>query len=143
MATVGISYSILLLLLGIVTFAHPSLRSKRHDHFERVHRYFGWTAIILVWAQVVILTNDYRGVQTLSYALVHSAPFWMLLVMTGLLYAQLDSAPLLNPVVKDPSFCLGCDSERSRLEARSYRNMPVRFHSPTSSPVSALTISSC
>ncbi|KAF7346329.1 putative three-domain protein adenylation-thiolation-dehydrogenase [Mycena sanguinolenta] len=66
--TVAISYSILLLLFGI---------------FERVHRFFGWTSIILVWAQVVLLTNDYRRDQSLSHALVHSAPFWMLLVMTG------------------------------------------------------------
>ncbi|KAJ6508780.1 nonribosomal peptide synthetase 12 [Mycena sanguinolenta] len=84
LATVAVSYSILLLLLGIVIFAHPTLRSKRHDSFERVHRYFGWTGILLVWAQVVLLTNDYRrGEQSLSHALVHSAPFWMLLVMTG------------------------------------------------------------
>ncbi|KAF7344492.1 putative three-domain protein adenylation-thiolation-dehydrogenase [Mycena sanguinolenta] len=82
-ATVAISYSILLLLFGMVIFAHPTLRSKRHDLFERVHRYFGWTSVILVWALVVLLTNDYRGDQLLSHTLVHSAPFWMLLVMTG------------------------------------------------------------
>ncbi|KAJ7250866.1 nonribosomal peptide synthetase 12 [Mycena haematopus] len=82
-ATVAVSYSILLLLFGIVIFAHPTMRSKRHDSFERVHRFFGWTSIILVWAQVVVLTNDYRGDLSLSHALVHSAPFWMLLVMTG------------------------------------------------------------
>ncbi|KAF8212545.1 hypothetical protein K438DRAFT_1928614 [Mycena galopus ATCC 62051] len=58
------------------------LTSKRHDSFERVHRFCGWTAIILVWAQVV-LTNDYRGDKSLSHALVHSPPFWMFLVMTG------------------------------------------------------------
>ncbi|KAJ7175866.1 nonribosomal peptide synthetase 12 [Mycena filopes] len=82
-ATVAISYSILLLLLGIVIFAHPSMRSKRHDSFERVHRFFGWTGIACVWAQVVMLTNDYRAEQSLRHALVHSAPFWMLVVMTG------------------------------------------------------------
>ncbi|KAF7346327.1 putative three-domain protein adenylation-thiolation-dehydrogenase [Mycena sanguinolenta] len=82
-ATVAVSYSILLLLVGIVVFAYPTIRSKRHDSFERVHRFFGWTSIILVWAQVVLLTNDYRKDQSLSHALVHSAPFWMLLVMTG------------------------------------------------------------
>ncbi|KAJ6584991.1 nonribosomal peptide synthetase 12 [Mycena capillaripes] len=101
-ATVAISYSILLLLLGIVTFAHPALRSKRHDHFERVHRYFGWTAIILVWSQVVILTNDYRGDETLSHALIHSAPFWMLLVMTGsiiLPWLRLRKVPVRSEVL--------------------------------------------
>ncbi|KAK7048367.1 Nonribosomal peptide synthetase 12 [Favolaschia claudopus] len=81
-ATVAVSYSILLLLFGIVIFAYPALRSKRHDTFERVHRFFGWTSIILVWAQVVVLTNDYRGEMSLSRALVRSAPFWILLVMS-------------------------------------------------------------
>ncbi|KAK7046944.1 putative three-domain protein adenylation-thiolation-dehydrogenase [Favolaschia claudopus] len=82
-ATVAVSYSILLLLFGMVIFAYPALRTKRHDTFERVHRYLGWTSVILVWAQVVLLTNDYRGKLSLSRALVHSAPFWMLLVMTA------------------------------------------------------------
>ncbi|KAJ7095859.1 nonribosomal peptide synthetase 12 [Mycena belliarum] len=101
-ATVAISYSILLLLLGIVVFAHPSLRSKRHDYFERVHRYFGWTSIILVWGQVVMLTNDYRGPKSLSYALVHSAPFWMLLVMSGsiiLPWLRLRKVPVRSEVL--------------------------------------------
>ncbi|KAJ7675823.1 nonribosomal peptide synthetase 12 [Mycena polygramma] len=101
-ATVAISYSILLLLLGIVIFAHPSLRSKHHDHFERIHRFFGWTAIILVWSQVVTLTNDYRGEKTLAYALVHSAPFWMLLAMTAsiiLPWLRLRQVPVRSEVL--------------------------------------------
>ncbi|KAJ6559186.1 nonribosomal peptide synthetase 12 [Mycena vulgaris] len=101
-ATVAISYSILLLLFGIVVFAHPLMRSKRHDHFERVHRYFGWTSIILVWCQVVMLTNDYRGPQSLSRALVHSAPFWMLIVMTGsiiLPWLRLRKVPVRSEVL--------------------------------------------
>ncbi|KAJ7644140.1 nonribosomal peptide synthetase 12 [Roridomyces roridus] len=83
-ATVAISYTILLLLFGIVAFAHPKLRSKRHDQFERVHRFFGWAGIALVWCQLLFLSNDYRSTdQSLRDALIHSAPFWMLLVMTG------------------------------------------------------------
>ncbi|KAJ7161869.1 hypothetical protein C8R43DRAFT_880607 [Mycena crocata] len=81
-ATVAISYSILLLLLGIVVFAFPSLRVKRHDLFECIHRFLGWISIALVWAQVVLLTNDYRGRDSLQHALTHSPPFWMLIIMT-------------------------------------------------------------
>ncbi|KAJ7269922.1 hypothetical protein C8J57DRAFT_1509039 [Mycena rebaudengoi] len=83
-AAVAISYCILLLLLGIVVFAYPSMRSKRHDSFERSHRFLGWTGIALVWAQVVILTNDYTPrTQSLPDALIHAPPFWLLVVMTG------------------------------------------------------------
>ncbi|KAJ7780692.1 nonribosomal peptide synthetase 12 [Mycena maculata] len=101
-ATVAVSYSILLLLVGIVVFAHPSLRSKRHDHFERVHRFFGWTSVALVWCQVVILNNDYRAGQSLSHALVHSPPFWMLMVMTGsiiLPWLRLRKVPVRSEVL--------------------------------------------
>ena len=52
--TLIITYFILLLLLGMLVFAHPKVRSRHHDKFERVHRFAGWTAAALVWAQVAI-----------------------------------------------------------------------------------------
>ncbi|GLB38322.1 putative adenylate-forming reductase, a natural product biosynthesis enzyme that resembles non-ribosomal peptide synthetases, yet serves to modify one substrate, rather than to condense two or more building blocks [Lyophyllum shimeji] len=83
-ATVGVTYAILTLLIGILTLAYPSVRARYHDSFEVSHRYMGWTATALVWAQTVLLTNDYRTAgQTLGQALISSAPFWLLLVMTG------------------------------------------------------------
>ncbi|KAJ7269914.1 hypothetical protein C8J57DRAFT_1323941, partial [Mycena rebaudengoi] len=60
------------------------MRVKRHDSFESSHRFLGWTGIALVWAQVVILTNDYTPrTQSLPDALIHAPPFWLLVVMTG------------------------------------------------------------
>ncbi|KAG5639219.1 hypothetical protein H0H81_005698, partial [Sphagnurus paluster] len=82
-ATVGVTYAILGLLLGILAFAYPSVRAKFHDSFEVSHRFMGWTATALVWAQTVLLTNDYRPAgQPLGKALISSAPFWLLVVMT-------------------------------------------------------------
>lgn len=52
LATVVVTYWILISLLGIVVFAHPSLRSKSHNKFERTHRFLGWGSTILVWGQV-------------------------------------------------------------------------------------------
>lgn len=51
-ATLIITYVILALLLGIVTFAYPTNRSRHHDTFERTHRFLGWIATALVWGQV-------------------------------------------------------------------------------------------
>jgi len=83
-ATVGVTYSILALLLGILVFAHPSLRVRYHNSFELTHRIMGWTATALVWVLIVLLTNDYRPVgQPLGTALISSASFWLVLVMTG------------------------------------------------------------
>lgn len=81
--TVAITYSILLLLLLIIFFAYPALRTSKHDNFERTHRFFGWTCTALVWVQVVLLTNDYKepGL-ALGSALVKSAPFWLVVIMT-------------------------------------------------------------
>ncbi|KAH9922827.1 nonribosomal peptide synthetase 12 [Epithele typhae] len=83
-ATVAITYFILMLLFGIVALAYPKLRSTHHDTFERTHRFLGWSATALVWAQVVLLTNDYRAPgETLGHALVNAPPFWLVVVMTG------------------------------------------------------------
>ncbi|PPR06777.1 hypothetical protein CVT24_011277 [Panaeolus cyanescens] len=82
-ATLVVTYLILALLIGIVIFAHPSLRSKKHNTFEAVHRFLGWTATALVWAQFVLLSNDYRQVgESLGHALVNAWPFWLIVVFT-------------------------------------------------------------
>lgn len=51
-ATVAVTYFILVLLIGIVLFAYPKNRSVHHDAFERSHRFLGWSATALVWCQV-------------------------------------------------------------------------------------------
>ncbi|CAA7261580.1 unnamed protein product [Cyclocybe aegerita] len=82
--TVVITYCILLLLVGIITFAFPSFRIKHHDTFERTHRFLGWTATAFVWCQVILLTNDYKQPdQSLGKALVNAPPFWLLVILTG------------------------------------------------------------
>ncbi|OCH91206.1 hypothetical protein OBBRIDRAFT_812254 [Obba rivulosa] len=82
-ATLTISYVILVLLVGMVIFAYPAFRTKQHDSFEATHRFAGWTAVALVWAQVVLLINDYREPGTsLGNAVVHSPTFWLVLILT-------------------------------------------------------------
>ncbi|KZV88846.1 nonribosomal peptide synthetase 12 [Exidia glandulosa HHB12029] len=83
-ATVVVTYLILLLLVAIVLFAWPKFRVLFHDRFERTHRFMGWSATALVWCQIVLLTNDYRlPGQTLGHALKTSVPFWLVVAMTG------------------------------------------------------------
>ncbi|KAJ3754841.1 hypothetical protein EV360DRAFT_50851 [Lentinula raphanica] len=82
-ATLGVTYSILLLLLAIILFAYPSLRSKQHDAFEYIHRFMGWTVVGLVWAQVVLLNNDYKGALSLAHALRTNPTFWLVVVLTA------------------------------------------------------------
>ncbi|KAG8695696.1 hypothetical protein FRC09_008995 [Ceratobasidium sp. 395] len=82
-ATVVITYLILALLVVMVWFAYPKKRSTMHDNFERTHRFMGWAATALVWALVVLLTNDYREPgESLAHALRHNASFWMTCIIT-------------------------------------------------------------
>ncbi|KAI0314081.1 hypothetical protein OF83DRAFT_1064404 [Amylostereum chailletii] len=81
--TVVVSWVVLMLLLVMIALAHPRFRVLFHNQFEMVHRFLGWTATALVWAQVILLANDYRpSGQPLHRALVHSAPFWLVVVLT-------------------------------------------------------------
>lgn len=50
--TLAVSYVILALLLAMVIFAYPKFRVDHHDAFEIIHRFAGWLAVALVWAQV-------------------------------------------------------------------------------------------
>ena len=56
MATLVISYTILLLLILIVLFVYPSLYMVKHDQFEWTHCFLGWTATALVCSQVDIIS---------------------------------------------------------------------------------------
>ncbi|GLB34658.1 putative adenylate-forming reductase, a natural product biosynthesis enzyme that resembles non-ribosomal peptide synthetases, yet serves to modify one substrate, rather than to condense two or more building blocks [Lyophyllum shimeji] len=80
--TLVITYLVLALLLLILIFAHPSLRKQFHDSFEATHRFLGWSATGLVWIQIVLLTNDHRGEESLHHALLHSAPLWLIAIAT-------------------------------------------------------------
>ncbi|KAG6829635.1 hypothetical protein H0H92_003968 [Tricholoma furcatifolium] len=68
-ATLAVTYVVLALLVSILTFAHPNLRKKFHDSFEATHRFLGWSATGLVWIQLILLINDYRGSVPLMMAL--------------------------------------------------------------------------
>ncbi|KAG7088434.1 hypothetical protein E1B28_012427 [Marasmius oreades] len=81
--TLVMAWVILAFLFGIIIFAHPELRSKRHDSFEQVHRFMGWTAAAMVWAQVILLVNDYKlPGQSLGNALKTNPSFWLVVVFT-------------------------------------------------------------
>ena len=57
-ATVVITYLVLMLLVGILGMAHPAVRVRMHDQFEWAHRFFGWTAVGLVWVHLVVATTS-------------------------------------------------------------------------------------
>ena len=82
-ATVVVSWVILGLLLVMLVFAYPTMRGKFHDSFEWTHRFLGWTALTLVWAQVVLFINDGRKPgEKLPHACKHDVAFWLQSIIT-------------------------------------------------------------
>ena len=83
LATVVVSWVILGLLLVMLVFAYPNMRNRFHDSFEWTHRFLGWTALALVWAQVVLFINDGRKPgEPLPHACKHNAAFWLQCIIT-------------------------------------------------------------
>ncbi|KAK3327022.1 hypothetical protein B0T19DRAFT_150959 [Cercophora scortea] len=79
-----VSYTILALLVTMLIFAHPHLRIVMHNWFEGIHRFMGWSVVLLFWAQTLLLTADSAAAASVSLgsALVVSPSFWMLVVIT-------------------------------------------------------------
>ncbi|KAF4555193.1 Hypothetical protein D9617_3g022650 [Elsinoe fawcettii] len=77
----------LMLLVIILIFAHPTMRTRLHNHFEATHRYGGWCAILVLWVQTMLLVISNAENNQLSFgiALIRTPPFWILVVITLLL----------------------------------------------------------
>lgn len=82
-AVLAISYMIVLLMLSIIGFAHPNMRQRYHDRFELIHRFAGWLALALFWAQIVVVADSRRGAQPLGSVLIQSPGFWLLVIATS------------------------------------------------------------
>ncbi len=49
------------LLVTMVVTALPPFRSRFHDRFELVHRFGGWTVLLLFWVQSLLVVADRGG----------------------------------------------------------------------------------
>jgi len=57
-AAVATGWALLALLAVIIATALPPFRSRFHDHFEKIHRFGGWTALALFWAHASLSAPD-------------------------------------------------------------------------------------
>lgn len=78
---------ILAILLLVLVTSHPYIRKRWHNFWEISHRYGGWTAIILSWAQTLIMSvaSARQKGQSVGIALIESPSFWVLLVISNCL----------------------------------------------------------
>ncbi|ORY59066.1 uncharacterized protein BCR38DRAFT_468373 [Pseudomassariella vexata] len=83
-ATVALTFVVLALFLAILVMSYPSIRMKMHDQFEWTHRFAGWTALVMVWAHIVVSTASISQAsdQPLSLALSQSPAMWLVVFIT-------------------------------------------------------------
>ena len=82
LAIVLVVYIILALFLALLATAYPSFRAKRHDIFERTHRFAGWTILALFWVLTVLSNDVSRGKMSLSKAIIRDPTLYLLIVST-------------------------------------------------------------
>ncbi|MEO3973301.1 hypothetical protein [Streptomyces sp. CAU 1734] len=56
----AVAYTLGVLLIAIIATALPAFRARFHDHFERIHRYGGWAALLLLWTQTLLVAHEER-----------------------------------------------------------------------------------
>jgi hypothetical protein len=81
-ALLWVNAGLLGVLLLVATMAHPWIRSRFHNGFERTHRFGGWTALALFWVSTLLFARDQNPQAPLQEVLATSVPFWMLMVLT-------------------------------------------------------------
>ncbi|GGZ52502.1 hypothetical protein [Streptomyces bluensis] len=72
----AVSWTLIALLLFIIATALPPFRSRFHDHFEKIHRFGGWTALALFWTHT-FLSGERVGLWVLAVVTFSVALPWM------------------------------------------------------------------
>jgi hypothetical protein len=151
-AIAGLTLAIMILLLAITIFAHPTLRQKLHNWFEATHRFAGWTIVGLFWAQVVL--TSYYGAKSsssppLGTLLLETPAFWCLIIITFCIvyswirlrartvYAEHLSPHAIRLHFKHaiPTYCMGVRVTDSPLkETHAFATIPYHATPPTLTP---------
>jgi hypothetical protein len=81
---VAIGWINMVLMVTMLIFAEPHLRQRLHNHFEAVHRFAGWSILVLFWLQTGFMIKLQAKVNnnSLQTEFVASSPFWFLTVLT-------------------------------------------------------------
>ncbi|WP_031477096.1 membrane protein [Streptomyces bicolor] len=72
-----VSWTLVALLAVIVATALPPFRSRHHDHFEKIHRFGGWSALALFWAHTLLSTPQPVPITVLAVVTFSVALPWL------------------------------------------------------------------
>ncbi|KAK9152973.1 hypothetical protein Sjap_000453 [Stephania japonica] len=86
---IAVAAAILVLLCLSSLAAFPLVRHLHHNVFERTHRFAGWTALVLLWAFIILKigynpkTKSYNNLKALN--LIKTQEFWFTTVITAVI----------------------------------------------------------
>ncbi|MFF8871082.1 ferredoxin reductase domain-containing protein [Streptomyces massasporeus] len=73
----AVGWTLIALLALIIATALPSFRARHHDHFEKIHRFGGWTALALFWTHTLLASPGPWEVGTLAVVTFSVALPWL------------------------------------------------------------------
>ncbi|TLD24104.1 hypothetical protein PspLS_06951 [Pyricularia sp. CBS 133598] len=81
-----VTYTLLIILFTTLIFSTPRLRRATQDWSQLIHRFLGWTIVLLIWIQTLLVAHDDRRTdQSYGDALAANPSFWILLFVTFLI----------------------------------------------------------
>lgn len=80
--TLIISGCILVLLCAMIISALPGIRAKAHNRFEKIHRFAGWTVLILFWLQSISLSAEQQPDNSLLDVMRNTPSLWLLALIS-------------------------------------------------------------
>ncbi|WP_406167626.1 hypothetical protein OIE52_17975 [Streptomyces canus] len=73
----AVGWTLLALLALIIATALPPFRSRHHDHFEKIHRFGGWTALALFWTHTLLSSAGPASLAVLALVTFSVALPWL------------------------------------------------------------------
>ncbi|MEH0470098.1 hypothetical protein QA943_14750 [Streptomyces sp. B21-097] len=73
----AVNWTLTVLLAVIVATALPPFRSRRHDAFERIHRFGGWSALALFWTHTLLTAPGPLSLTVLALVTFSVALPWL------------------------------------------------------------------
>ncbi|WP_405558626.1 hypothetical protein OHV08_32495 [Streptomyces canus] len=73
----AVGWTLLALLALIIATALPPFRSRHHDHFEKIHRFGGWTALALFWTHTLLSSAGPASLALLALVTFSVALPWL------------------------------------------------------------------
>lgn len=138
-ATLLVSWLLCALLCIMVAGAWPAFRKRHHNTFEKMHRFFGWTSLVLFWIRTCLSVHD-AHTEDFGNAIVRTPGFWLLIIATlsvASSWCFLRKVPVKSERLSDHAIRLDFDytvpvngsftrlSRRPLLEWHSFATIPV------------------